>query len=71
MSPAFDQANVFDECSLVILLPPADVVTIQLSRGSHYNIWPTQVFELTNLTRLDIGHNDISEIPADIAKLTR
>jgi Leucine-rich repeat (LRR) protein len=59
------------KCSLVVLLPPTDVVTIQVARGSDYNIWPAQVFELTNLTRLDIGHNDISEIPADIAKLTR
>ncbi len=32
---------------------------------------PAQVFALTDLTRLDLGFNDLTELPADIARLTK
>jgi Leucine-rich repeat (LRR) protein len=31
---------------------------------------PHEVFKLTSLVRLDLGHNNISEIPAEIGNLT-
>ena len=32
---------------------------------------PPEVFEMTDLVRLDLGHNEITEIPDDIGKLTK
>ncbi len=32
---------------------------------------PVQVWALTDLVRLDLGHNDITELPSDIARLTK